>query len=81
MTGYRRAALTLLEAQPVDGPRLTLRVRARAALRDVEGLRKDLVTSSRLDASSRSSCARATPRCVATLGPRRRGARPRNALR
>ena len=68
-TGYRRAALTLLESQPVDGPRLGLRVRARAALRDVEGLRKDLVTLSRLDARLAERLRERDPEVLATLGP------------
>ena len=80
-TGYRRAALTLLEAQPVDAPRLGLRVRARAALRDVEGLRKDLVTLSRLDRKLAERLRERDPEVLATLGPAATAGAPEDRLR
>lgn len=69
VTGYRRAALTHLVAQPADVPRLKLRVHARAGLRDVAGLRADLAALGKLDARLAEQLRARDPEVLATLGP------------
>jgi hypothetical protein len=69
LAGFRRATVGLLAAETKDVTRITLRARARAGLRDLEGLEADLGALSALDATAARELRAKDPDVISALGP------------